>query len=364
MKVAIIGSGPIALGAAALLTAMGHQVKIVSPSGRGFDGLPVGAPMLFTGKIAASLMLNIAATMDAALEGADVVYLAVRANGVRTILDRVVASLRDRQSLVISGQLSFSALYAQRELAFRGRDNLVVALGSTVTTGRRLQPGLVNVSNIRAQVDLAAVPALRTGEGLALCEQMFGSHFFARQNLLAIELGNTKPLAHLAIALCNLTRIERGELWYQNQNITPAVGQLTEALDKERVAIAAALSAEVKTVQDHYHFSFGVNRDSVGAMAKVLAARGNGTAGPTSLLTRYITEDAPYGLYTVVLLGRLAGVPAKMHEAGLLLLEAACGSSFRAENDLVSLVGLDQMSKEAFLDAVNIGWPAARALRA
>ena len=53
----------------------------------------------------------------------------------------------------------------------------------------------------------------------------------------------------MAIALCNLTRMERGEAWSQNENIPDAVGRLIEALDAERLAIAAAFGATVRTVR-------------------------------------------------------------------------------------------------------------------
>jgi opine dehydrogenase len=38
-----------------------------------------------------------------------------------------------------------------------------------------------------------------------------------RDDLLAIAVSNLNPQNHMGIALCNLTRMERGESWNQNE---------------------------------------------------------------------------------------------------------------------------------------------------
>ena len=53
-----------------------------------------------------------------------------------------------------------------------------------------------------------------------------------RDGLLAIALSNLNPQNHMGIALGNMTRMERGEVWSQGQNVTPKVGRLLEALDQ------------------------------------------------------------------------------------------------------------------------------------
>ena len=87
--------------------------------------------------------------------------------------------------------------------------------GTTVTTGRRLGPTTVRVANVRAKVDLATLPARDLQAGLAICRALFGDRFVARDDMIAIALSNLNPQNHLAIALCNLTRMERGESWLQ-----------------------------------------------------------------------------------------------------------------------------------------------------
>ena len=108
-------------------------------------------------------------------------------------------------------------------------------------------------TTVRKKVDIATVPHSRSAEGLALCEKLFGDRFVDRGNLMAIAVSNLNPQNHMGIALCNLTRMERGETWSQGQNVTPKVGRLLEELDQERLAIAAALGLDVRTIFQHFH---------------------------------------------------------------------------------------------------------------
>ena len=313
MRVAILGTGAIGLGAAALLVEQGHLPVLWSPSATGAAALAAGEPLEASGALAGRYPVAVAADARATVTGAEVVMLALPAYGHRAVLDAVLPHLAAGQTVIFSGHLSFAALYLAQRLAERGLRLPIVVWGTTVTTGRRTGPTGVRM-NIRAKVDVATLPA---GEGgLALSEALFGDRFVPRDDLIAIALSNVNPQNHMAIALCNLTRMERGEAWSQNENITDAVGRLIEALDAERLAIAAAFGAAVRTVREHFHLSFHVPEAPLGEMARAMVARGDRTLAPATLETRYVLEDVPFGLVPTVRLARLAGRPAPLHEAG------------------------------------------------
>ncbi len=269
-----------------------------------------------------------------AVTGADAVLITVPATGYRPVLDALGAVLPDGIPVLISGHLSWAALYLAKKLAARGIVAPIVAWGTTVVSGRRAGTG-VRVSSVRAEVDVAVLPASATAPMLDLCRRLFGDRFRERAGLLAVALSNVNPQNHLAIALCNFTRMERGEDWRQNDNITTAVGRLMEALDAERLAVAAALGLEVRTLRRHFHLSF----HTLGEMAAALAAAGSNPVAPNTLETRYVLEDAPFGLYPTILLARLCGRPATLHEAGLAMLSALYGRDLAADNDILPALG-------------------------
>jgi opine dehydrogenase len=173
-----------------------------------------------------------------------------------------------------------------------------------------------------------------------------------RDDLIAVSLSNVNPQNHLGKALCNFTRIENAEHWANWSGLTPAVGRLIEALDLERLAVAAAFGVSVRSVRDHFHLSFGVPHGPLGDAGAILAAR-DSNPGPASLDTRYVTEDVPFGLVPSTVLGRIADVPMPLHEAGVAMFSALYGRDFRAENNLLPELALDQLSIEALRHLVR-----------
>lgn len=340
MRVAIIGAGGIGRGYAAYLTGEGHQTVIWSPSGAALADFPGNASLAVTGKIEATLPLAVAAECAEAVGGADVVIVAVQANGFRSVLDSLAPHLKAGQVVVISAHCSFAALHLHRLLADRGLEVPIAAWATTALTARKSGPRSVHISGIRSRLDVATLPQRLAPQGLAACRALFGDRFDEREDLLAIMLSNLNPPAHMANMLGNLTRAEKGEDWPNYGSITQGVGRIVDAMDVERIALAAAFGLSVRSVQDHYVLSFGVAPGPVGEMAAAVYARRPELLGPKTLDTRFITEDVPFGLVPLELLGKIAGVGVPLHQAGIALFDAICDRDFRAENDLLPALDL------------------------
>ena len=344
MRVGIVGAGAIAYGAAAWLENAGHTASLWSPSGERTKALAKGERLIARGAVEGTFQPAVAADAREAVTGAEAILIALPANGHKAVMEVIAPYVASDQTVLISSHASFGALYLSRLLSERGISIPIVAWGTTVTTGRQLSPVEVNVATVRRKIDLATVPEDQSDVGLAVCNALFGDRFVERENLLAIALSNLNPQNHMGIALCNLTRMERGEAWSQGQNVTPAVGRLLEALDAERLAIAEALGLSVRTIFEHFHLSFHVPVDSVSQMNQTMHAEGRGGSGPRSAASRYVLEDVPFGLVATARLGRLSGRPAELHEAGIRLFSALYGRDFEAENDLLAALGLKNMT--------------------
>ncbi len=339
-RVAILGAGSIAFANAALLAQRGFTPVLWSPSGARTAALSAGAPLRATGVIEGAFSVEVARTCADAIAGAMAVVVAVPGFGHRAVFDAAIPHLRPEQGVVISSHCSLGALY----LARRGVRAPVMALGTTVATARQTSPNSVHVNNLRRAVDVAALPAARTTEAAATCTTLFGDRFVARDDVLAITLSNINPEGHMAMALCNFTRIERGEAWRNYWGITPYVGRLMEALDAERLTLASKFGVAVRSVHEHFHLSYGVPIGTMGEMAAAVDATGNTPNGPASVDTRYIHEDVPFGLVVTEMIGRIAGSPTPLHTAGIEIFSGLYGRDFRADNDLLPSLGLESLS--------------------
>ena len=348
MRIAILGAGAIGLGLAAHAESLGHEVAVHSPSGASTSFLAEGWPLVSVGFLEGSWQPR-PATLEAALRDAELVIFAVPANGMRRLIDAAAPLLGSRHRVVISSHSSFAALLLKRRLAARGITVPIAAWSTTLSTGRRLAPDRVQVDEPRSRIDMVllddpehSLPYLLAG--------LFGERFHLLPDLLALSLSNLNPPIHLANALCNLTRIERGEAWDNYDGITPAVARLILALDAERLAVAAAYGAEVRTVEEHYVHTFPIAAAPLAEMAAEVHRMKQGPRGPTSLATRYITEDVPFGIWPIIALAQARGVAVPIHEGGLALMSAIVGTDLAAANDLLPEVA-DLLSDPARLSS-------------
>ena len=176
-----------------------------------------------------------------------------------------------------------------------------------------------------------------------------------RDDLVSISLSNLNPQNHLGQVIGNFTRIERGESWENWRGYTDCVGRLIEALDAERLAIAAAFGYAVRNVREHFALSFHVPEGPVSDMTRRIAER-DSSPGPASLETRYVIEDVPFGIVVTALLARIVGVAAPLHEAGIAIISALYGRDFRRENDLLPELGIEGMSADELVRHARDGW--------
>ncbi|MGQ0582393.1 MAG: NAD/NADP octopine/nopaline dehydrogenase family protein [Reyranella sp.] len=344
MKVGIVGAGSIAFGMAAFLEREGHKATLWSPSGERTKALSAGEPLVAAGAIEGTFRPAIAKSAEELVASAAVILIALPAYGHKHVFDRIAPYIAPAQTVIVSSHASFGALYLSRLLAARRVAVPIVAWGTTLVSGRKTGAARVQVNTVRQRVDLATLPAAQSASGLATCQSLFGGRLVDRQSLLAIALSNLNPQTHMGIALGNMTRMERGETWGQAENVTPNIGRLLEDLDRERLAIATALGLEVRTIFQHLHLSFHVSVGSASQMHQAMHAAGKGGAGPATADSRYVTEDVPFGLVATTRLGRLAGRPAMLHEAGIQLFSAMYGRDFTAENDLLTALDIDSIS--------------------
>ena len=354
VRIGIAGAGAIAFGTAALLNQRGHVPMIWSPSGAGTQPLEAES-LLAQGAVETEFDPRVAHSARELADDNDVLVIALPVFGHKTVMDALAPHIRNGQHVVISSHASMGATYLSQILAERSVQAPITAWGTTMVTGRRQDGPTVQVNTVRSRVDMCTVPDTSTTKALELCELLFGDRFQQRDGLLAISLSNLNPQNHLAIALGNITRMERGEVWSQGQNVTPKVGRLIEQLDLERLAIAEALELKVKTVFEHFHLSFHVPVASISEMNIQMHAQGNGGTGPATADSRYVTEDVPYGLELTAVLGRLANRPAKLHESGIAIFSAMYGREFAKENALLTALELDRFNLSDLQQAARTG---------
>lgn len=338
MDFAIIGTGAVALATAALLHQQGHGAVLISLTGRGGEGLGAG-PLTATGAIEATVPLSIASTPAEALQRCDHVILATSADRYAAALEATTPHLETRHKVLISGELSQLSAVLASDLASRGQTPSIVALASTLVTGRRREGAHVHVGLIRKTV----LAYSTTPQDIAPWSALVGIPFTTSDGPARILLSNMNPIVHAPNALCNFTRIDKGEEWSNYGGISPGVARLLNGFDAERLEIGRALGLELLSFEGNFAKSHGFEEGmALDEMAAALHERRGGLPkGPTDPSTRYITEDVPFGLVVLERLGAQLGIDTATTSALITVFSGIYGRDFRAENP--------------FLDRMDIG---------
>jgi opine dehydrogenase len=210
---------------------------------------------------------------------------------------------------------------------------------------RKSGPAAVWITQAARHLVFAAFPGDRTAELAGLIRPVYPS-IRPGANLLETVFPYTNAIHHPPAILCNAGRVEAtgGDYYHYYDGISPSVGRLIDALDRERLAIAAALRVHAVPFVEHF-YRIGYTTD---------AARRTGLAyeafhqsepdrwirAPSSLDHRFLNEDIPYGLMLLSELGRLAEVATPTADRIIHLACVATGKDYRASGLTLDRVGL------------------------
>jgi opine dehydrogenase len=228
-------------------------------------------------------------------------------------------------------------------------DRIVIGETHTLPYAVRVtEPGVINVFlKLTTDVYLAAMPRAGTDRLYDLVRDVWPAVEKA-ESVFQTTLQNGNPVIHPAVTLLNAGLLERtgGDFLFYEEGVTEGVGRLIEAVDGERLAIAAALGVTVLSEP-----AIGMKQ---GYMLEHNYSTGYSTApgflgikAQSQLDHRYLTEDVGYGLIFFTELAARLGVPTPAMEAVVTIASVVLARDFRAEGarTLTSL-GLDGLSPE------------------
>lgn len=328
IRYAVVGAGPGGKAMASHLAVRGHPVTLFDPVGTRLTDIRDrgGIELLGTGNHGPQgfgPLSAVTSSLEEALADAEIVMLVVPASAHRELAQAAEPYLRDGQIVVLNPGSACGAIEFAQVLRERGcTADVTVAEAATFIYGGCLDKGAgVRISRIKDAIPLAALPATRTQRVLEMLRPAY-PQFIDGYSVLHTGLSNVGEVFHPALALLNVGRIEstRGDFEFYIDGATPQVARALEALDGERVAIAAALGIRVATAMEWLRLAY----DTQG-VDLVDAIRGNpgyyGIKAPSSLDHARISESVPMNLVPIASLGQQYGVQTCTMEA---IIDLAC----------------------------------------
>ena len=356
--VTVLGGGNTAFSVAANLTLAGASVTLceLSQFEEAIDPIRESRRILLEGvaRQGAAALDRVTTDFGEALAESELVLLIIPAYGHRAFAEACAAHLRRGQTVVLMpgtlGSLEFARILREHGSA----EGVVLAETDTAPyVCRKLSPTSAHIWGVVNSLGLGVFPG---GEGervKELVEPWFpGVRLYP--NVLACGLAAMNPVVHPAGVLLNAGRVEysRGDFYFYEEGVTPGVCRLIYAVDRERLAIARALDAELAPVDEAFHEAgFGPKGDLWATIhgSRMLTA----LRAPGALETRWLTEDVPYGLAAWSKLGEQLGVACPTMRALVDLASAAVGIDFWECARTPEHLGVAGMGKKAMLDYVR-----------
>lgn len=295
-------------------------------------------------------LLSITTDIGEAVAHGNILFFVMPSFAQDLVLDLALPFLRPGQTLVfVPG--NFGALVARKKLRSLGlEEELLLAETDTLPYAtRQTEPGKIAVWGVKEYLWISALPSSRTPKILSLLESVFPIRMSPMENVLAVSFANTNMILHCPTMIMNAGRIESDEKGFQfyTQGMTPSVCRAMEAMDRERLEVAArfglSLISEFEDACTNYK-SHRTYESLYDVLHNSPVYGGHGVDSPKSMTYRYLSEDVPFLLVPVSEFGSVANVPTPVIDSIITLAETVNGVLYRKTGRTLEKMGLGGMS--------------------
>jgi opine dehydrogenase len=370
-RIAVFGGGHAAFAHAADLTLRGFEVSLCELPDLADNIAPVQArggiisePTPSTGLTPGFARLELVTTdAELALADAQVIFLVVPAFAHAAFARQMARHLRPEQMVVLSpasfgGAVTFSqALLSHGCLALPR----LVEAQSMMYACRKSGPASVSISGVKEGLRMAVFPACHTDETMDVLLGIFPTLHRA-PNILWTWLSNPNPIGHPPITILNAGWTEQtgGDFLFYLEGGTPSVFKVVEALDAERMAIGAAWGLELEAHEDLPEIWYGHQARRAGTGQTPRQVVYATIKAESSLDSRYLTEDLPFGLVPWEDMAHMVGVETPLISGLIDLGNVLLDRDFRAEGLTLSRIGLGGLSPSQLMRMAEEGELLAR----
>ena len=359
--VAIIGAGIGGVYLVAELGLAGHRLRLHDlDDTRLADIRAHGGVDVAPGGLAA--VEHATTDLRIAVDGAEIIIVATGGNAQETVARSLAPLLRDGQIILLIQGNTGGSLVVRHALDAAGcRANIDVAeMDNYPFSNWRDSPTRIRPIVKKRWLQIASFPGRRIDAVFARLAPLF-PHAVSAASVIHTGFTNANAMLHVANCVANAGKIDRGESYrFYAEGVTPSVARLYGAINAERVAVAAALGAEVPTLEDWFERVYGVRGADLPETCRLLSSNSDGpyqaTGTPKSFEHKYITEDVPVGLMPMRALGTAAGVPTPTIDALITLVRAMTGKDFVAEARTLERMGLGGLGAAEIQRVVADGW--------
>jgi opine dehydrogenase len=362
-RVAIIGAGIGGIYLAAQLGIAGFKLRLHDIDDSRLSEIRARGGIEVEGERTGFAAVEFATSdLGSTVDGADVLILVTGGNTQSVVARSVAPLLRNGQTILLIQGNTGGSLVVRRTLDDAGcrADVDVAEMDNYPYSCWRLSPTRVRPIVTKRWLQIATFPGNRIDAVFPRLLPLFPQAVPA-PNVLCTGFTNANAMLHVANCVANAGRIESGEGYrFYAEGVTPAVARLYEAINTERVAVAAGLGVSVPTLADWFDRVYGVREATLVETCRRLTYNSDGpyqaTGTPKSLDHKFITEDVPTGLIPMSLLGAAAEVRTPAIDALIELVRSMTGNDFAEAARTLERLGLSGMDAPQIRRVVDRGF--------
>ncbi|MBR5949354.1 MAG: NAD/NADP octopine/nopaline dehydrogenase family protein, partial [Clostridia bacterium] len=255
--------------------------------------------------------------------------------------------LEDDQILLLNPGY-FSTAYVLKHCPDK---NIIIAEAeSSFIDGRIMQPGLFRVGFRNVRNPIGIYPSARKEEAIAKLDQL-GERFVYLNSVVEAALHNPNLIVHTVGSVMSIPRIEKskGDFCLYHEAYTrdnPATWRIVEALDAEKMNVLEALGfprlSYVDACKYRNSLDEGIDAKEVFLDYAEMPTRAK---GPTSVESRYISEDVPQGLVMLEAIAASLNTPTPICTGLIEIASAALGRDLRKEGRTPEILGADGIKR-------------------
>lgn len=349
MNIAVIGAGNAGTALAADLALRGRRVTLIKTSRAAHEEhfaflCNNGGVVTVTENGASRRAVIPSLSRDVSdVRGKDVVIICTRTDFHEDLIRRMAPYLCEGQILLfVPGYLSTA--YVLKHISAKV---IVAEAQSAFIDCRIARPAEVRVGFRNVRNPIGVFPSGSRQAALPILDRL-GFPFAYCGSVLEAALHNPNMIVHPVGALMSLPRVEKtgGDYCMYHEVFTPSVWRMLEALDREKLAVLAALGLPPLPYVDACKYRNTLDETADGkAVFFDYAAMPTRAKGPLSAEDRYLTEDVPQGLALLESLGQHLGVATPVCAALIELASAALGRDLRQTGRTLTRLGKENVER-------------------
>lgn len=356
MKIAVLGGGHGSHAAAADLAEAGHEVRLWRRDAAALAALQAAGGIVLKDAAGAREVPVALATAEIgeAVRGAALIVIPTPATAQDDIARALAPHLESGQ-VVFLPPGTFGS-YAMAQIVRRAGSTARVAWAETGTLpwlARKHGPREVNVTVRAVRLPTGVYPARDAGRAIDVLRQAFPS-VHPCGDALSGALMNAGPVIHPPLMVMNAAPLQHFERWdIHAEGTQPAVRAVTDALDRERIAVREALGhpGPHYPLADHYTS----DRWMYGDAHRQLVKSGDWREHIDLHTHRYVAEDTELGLAFLASAARYAGVDAPIAHGLLAIVGGFLGRDLRHGPRTLEALGLAGLDRAALAQRLRDG---------